>query len=158
LTKGIFGIIFDNDYYFQKEEGLGEKEEFRVTRQRRVILEELRKMKTHPTADEVYEVVRKKLPRISLATVYRNLEMLAREGIIKKLEMGGGPKRFDGDIKPHHHICCIRCGRVDDIYVDIPFPITDNVRKATPYKIIGYRFELVGLCPKCLKEGKGSKE
>jgi Fur family ferric uptake transcriptional regulator len=59
-----------------------------MTRQRRVILEELRKVNTHPSADEIYEIVRKRLPRISLGTVYRNLEILSESGDIQKLEPG----------------------------------------------------------------------
>ena len=72
----------------------------RMTRQRRVILEELRKVKTHPSADEIYEIVRKRLPRISLGTVYRNLEILSESGDIQKLEPGCSLKRFDGMRSP----------------------------------------------------------
>jgi Fur family ferric uptake transcriptional regulator len=61
----------------------------RLTSQRQVILEELKKVKSHPTANEVYDMVRKRLPRIGLGTVYRNLDLLAERGIIKKLEVGG---------------------------------------------------------------------
>jgi len=64
------------------------KQLFRMTRQRRIILEELRKVDSHPTADEVYEMVRRQLPRISLGTVYRNLEILSREGLIQKVVLG----------------------------------------------------------------------
>ena len=60
-----------------------------MTRQRRVILEALRGTTSHPTADEVYEMVRRRLPRISLGTVYRNLEILSGEGLVAKLEMAG---------------------------------------------------------------------
>ena len=59
-----------------------------MTRQRQIILEELRKVVTHPSADEVYEMVRKRLPRISLGTIYRNLEILSENGDIQKLELG----------------------------------------------------------------------
>ncbi len=56
----------------------------RITRQRRVILEELRRVNNHPSADEIYEIVRRRMPRISLGTVYRNLEMLTELGEIQK--------------------------------------------------------------------------
>ena len=68
----------------------------RMTHQRRIILEELRNTRSHPTADEVYEIVRKRIPKISLGTVYRNLELLSESGVIQKLEIGGTQKRFDG--------------------------------------------------------------
>ena len=60
--------------------------DFRMTHQRRLILDELKKLKTHPTADEIYVIVRKKMPRISLGTVYRNLEILSETGQIIKIE------------------------------------------------------------------------
>ena len=82
----------------------------RMTRQRAVILEELRKVKTHPTADELYSIVRERLPRISLGTVYRNLDFLADTGEIRRLEAAGTTKRFDGDISWHQHVRCIHCG------------------------------------------------
>ena len=85
-----------------------------MTQQRKVILEELKKTNSHPGADEIYERVRKRLPQISLGTVYRNLEILSELGEIQNLELGGGLKRFDSNPKKHYHIRCIRCGRVDD--------------------------------------------
>ena len=73
----------------------------RNTRQRAVIVEELCKTTAHPTAVELYEVVRRRLPKISLGTVYRNLDLLARLGIIDKLDLSGAEARFDGDVRPH---------------------------------------------------------
>lgn len=87
----------------------------RMTRQRAVILEELRKTKSHPTADELYSIVRERLPRISLGTVYRNLDFLADSGEIRRLEAAGSTKRFDGDISWHQHVRCLRCGRIGDV-------------------------------------------
>ena len=95
----------------------------RLTNQRQVILEELRNVKTHPTASELYDMVRQRLPRIGLGTVYRNLELLADCGIINKLETGGEQKRFDGNPGPHYHIRCTTCGRVDDI----DMPLLENL-------------------------------
>jgi len=84
----------------------------RLTNQRRIILEELKSVTTHPTADEIYGMVRQKMPRISLGTVYRNLEVLSSLGLVRKLENAAGQKRFDGDVSPHHHIRCEVCGKV----------------------------------------------
>jgi Fur family ferric uptake transcriptional regulator len=122
-----------------------------MTRQRKVILEELRKANSHPTADEVYEIVRKRLPRISLGTIYRNLETLSRSGIIRKLELGGTQKRFDGDPEDHYHVRCINCGRLDDVPTK-PIPdIEDAFRNVCDYQITGHQLVLTGLCPKCKK-------
>ena len=70
----------------------------RTTRQRQVILEELQKLQSHPTAAALYEIVRRRVPKISLGTVYRNLELLARTGLIRKLEFAGAEARFDGNV------------------------------------------------------------
>ena len=88
----------------------------RNTPQRRVILEELQKTSSHPTAAELYAKVRRRLPRISLGTVYRNLDLLAEMGKIQKLDLAGGETRFDGNPEPHCHMRCVRCGRVDDLH------------------------------------------
>ena len=88
------------------------------TQQRAVILEELRKVKTHPTADEVYEMAKRRIPNLSLATVYRNLEWMASHNRIKRLSLSGTKKRYDADIKRHYHIRCSECGGVFDIAVE----------------------------------------
>jgi Fur family ferric uptake transcriptional regulator len=78
----------------------------RRTPQREILLEELAKTNSHPTACELYDIVRRRLPRIGLGTVYRNLELMAESGMIVKLEVGGVQKRFDADTTPHYHIRC----------------------------------------------------
>ena len=120
-----------------------------MTRQRKVILEELRKLKSHPTADEVYEKVRKRIPRISLGTVYRNLETLSKSGIIGKLELGSTKKQFDGKIEDHHHVRCVKCMRLDDIPTSSLPDIESAFHNACGYQITGYQLLLTGLCPNC---------
>jgi Fe2+ or Zn2+ uptake regulation protein len=124
---------------------------FRMTRQRRVILKELRRLNNHPSADELYERVRTHLPRISLGTVYRNLEILTELGEIQTLELSGSLKRFDGIPKKHYHIRCVNCGRVDDAPIAPLNQIEDELYGATVYTIIGHRLEFTGLCPNCSK-------
>jgi len=121
-----------------------------MTRQRKVILEELRKVVTHPSADEVYEMVRKRLPRISLGTVYRNLEILSANGEIQKLELGGKLKRFDGIADNHYHIRCLHCHRVVDAPADFDVAVNHDLKSVTDFKIIGHRLEFIGICPDCL--------
>ena len=121
----------------------------RMTRQRRVILEELRKVDTHPSADEVYEIVRKRLPRISLGTVYRNLEILSESGDIQKLEPGCSLKRFDGNPSEHCHIRCIRCDRIADAPMAPDLEIDLKRVNSTDFEIIGHRLEFIGVCPEC---------
>jgi Fe2+ or Zn2+ uptake regulation protein len=124
----------------------------RMTRQRRVILEELQRIKAHLSADEIYDVVRQRLPRISLGTVYRNLDILSELGEIQKLELGGTIKRFDWNPNKHYHIRCLQCGRVDDAPVAPLTRIEDELYGSTVYEIVGHCLEFIGLCPKCSKQ------
>lgn len=123
----------------------------RMTRQRQVILEELRNVTSHPSADEVYAMVRRRLPRISLGTVYRNLEILSETGEIQKLELGCTLKRFDGIAENHYHIRCIRCDRVVDAPVDFHPEFGHELKAATDFKILGHKLEFIGVCPECNK-------
>jgi len=131
---------------------LQREKSLRMTRQRKVILEELRKLNTHPSADEIYEVVRHRLPRISLGTVYRNLEVLSELGEIQKLELSGLLKRFDWDTKKHYHIRCVRCSRVDDAPIAPLNQLDNELYGATVFEIIGHNLEFTGLCPECSRK------
>lgn len=126
--------------------------DMRLTPQRQIILEELSKVKTHPTANEVYDMVRKRLPRIGLGTVYRNLDLMAENGLILKLEVGGTQKRFDATTALHYHIRCSECGRVDDIDVDVLHQIEQAAADATDYQILGHHIEFTGICTRCNSE------
>ena len=122
----------------------------RMTQQRRVILEALRRVRTHPTADELYAVVRKALPKISLGTVYRNLEVLRRDGQVLRLEECGGKMRFDGATGGHYHVRCLICGAVADVEIGCGGKsLSKAVKDAAGYEILDHRLEFVGRCPKC---------
>ena len=124
----------------------------RMTRQRRVILEELRKQNIHPTADLLYEMVRKRMPKISLGTVYRNLEILTALGEIQTLEISGSQKRYDGIPQKHYHIRCVHCGRMDDAPIAPLNSLEDELYGATVYTIMGHRLEFIGLCAECSRD------
>ena len=121
----------------------------RRSRQREIILEELRKLTSHPTVDELFLIVRERLPRISLATVYRNLELLAEQGAVLKLELAGHQRRFDGWAAPHAHIRCEACGAVADVDVEPAQTPLAEVQKRTAYRVTGQHIEFVGECPQC---------
>jgi Fur family transcriptional regulator, ferric uptake regulator len=121
----------------------------RHTRQRQVILEELQKLTSHPTAAVLYTIVRRRLPKISLGTVYRNLELLARMGMVQKLELAGGEARFDGRVARHDHVRCVRCGRLDDVSAP-PLDLFEGAANDWGgYQILGHRLEFFGVCPQC---------
>ncbi len=121
----------------------------RLTTQRQVILEELASVTSHPTANEVYDMVRRRLPRIGLGTVYRNLELMAESGLILKLEVGGTQKRFDATTDLHYHIRCTACGKVDDIKLPVQQEINKMAASATDYQILSHHVEFSGVCGSC---------
>lgn len=120
----------------------------RMTRQRAVILEVLRGVKTHPTADEVYNLVRQQIPKVSLGTVYRNLEILADSYEIKKIESAGSQKRFDGDMSLHQHVRCVECGKIGDVMPPVPLPL-NGLPTVVGFNINQARVEFEGICQNC---------
>lgn len=125
-----------------------EKKGIRLSRQRETILAELCKVKTHPTADEVYDMVRKIMPRISLGTVYRNLDFLSSRGVVLRLGGAGTQKRFDGNPMPHPHLRCSACGRVDDVEFTLDLPELPAEQRMG-YENLRCDVEFVGICPIC---------
>ena len=121
----------------------------RMTNQREIILEELRRVKTHPTADELYRLVQTRLPRISRATVYRNLEQLAEAGMVTKLFGTGNQKRFDGKTERHHHIRCVKCGRIADVKLAAEPDREPAVADACGFHILERQVDYLGICPEC---------
>jgi Fur family peroxide stress response transcriptional regulator len=126
----------------------------RFTEQRSAVFRFLSSTDVHPSADEVFLAVRKHLPGISLATVYKSLETLVGCGLAVKLTYSDGSARYDGRTDPHHHARCLRCGRV----VDIPGGFTDDQVRALEartdgFRVTGYRLELSGYCPSCAPRG-----
>lgn len=129
-------------------------EKIRITRQRKAILDCLRGVDTHPTADEIYQMVRRRMPKVSLGTVYRNLELLCQYGEILKLELGGSQRRYDGNLKKHYHVRCVQCGRVGDIMIN-PTRIPDTFSfKHENFEITGHRLDFIGICIDCKRKKK----
>ena len=133
----------------------------RNTRQRQAVLDELKELTCHPTASDLYQRLRDRLPRISLGTVYRNLELLTETGAIQKLQMAGSEARFDGNTA-RHHVRCVRCGCVDDV-VDIADDLTDllterGFSRLSGYEILNYQLVISGVCPSCGARPAGTDE
>jgi Fur family ferric uptake transcriptional regulator len=128
--------------------------DLRITRQRQVILDELKRADSHLTADEIFERVRRIIPRVSLGTVYRNLEILYSRGLINKLETTGHQKLFEANTNDHHHMHCEKCGKILDIPAkSVNFDIK-SVKAGKEFEVTGYRLELLGICAQC-KEDAG---
>ncbi|NLV42687.1 MAG: transcriptional repressor [Candidatus Hydrogenedentes bacterium] len=121
----------------------------RMTRQRRVILDELRRLSCHPSAEELHGIVRRAMPGISLGTVYRNLDVLWKAGKILKLEALGAQTRYDGDIRPHYHARCLQCGRIVDLRPHQVAGVGDPRVLDGMFMATGWRLDFEGLCPAC---------
>lgn len=120
-----------------------------MTNQRRIILNEIRRSDSHPTAGDIYESVRMKIPTISLGTVYRNLEVLSDKGLIRKIEVSGSQRHYDGEVSDHWHVRCTNCGKLEDVPVEPPGQLAEAIRRLTSYEVRGQRIEFTGICPQC---------
>ena len=110
----------------------------------------------HPTADTVYEHVKEEFPRISLGTVYRNLNLLADMGEALKITTLDGGDRFDGCTKPHYHFTCTSCGAVIDLDMDVKYfhEMNEAAGKNFDGLIESHTTLFSGICPACFKKGK----
>lgn len=121
----------------------------RMTKQKKIILDIVRRSHNHPTAQEVFEEARKVIPSLSLATVYRNLEQLSEIGLIRKVVLSDQIARYDCNTGNHYHIRCIACGRVDDLPFAFPDDLEERIGRSVGYAILDHHLEVRGLCPAC---------
>lgn len=135
----------DIEYYIKKLK----KKNIRMTSQRYAILEYLAIEGIHPTANDVYEHLKDDFPKMSVATVYNNLNFFIEAGIVNELPFGDGSSRFDLTETTHYHAVCNICGKV----VDFNFPTLDDVEasveEVTDFKVVGHDFKVTGLCKDC---------
>src|SRR5262245_2492258 len=124
----------------------------RLTRPRRIILEVVRATDAHPTAAFVYRRVRRRLPRVSLATVYRNLRMLAAEGFLAERADEAG-LRFDGNTGPHDHFTCLACRRIFDVPARVEQGTRRRLAARTGFEVLDHRTEYFGRCAACRRSG-----
>lgn len=119
----------------------------RTTRQRTLVYDAVMKLDTHPTSEEIYNTVHVKCPKISRATVYRNLNVLADEGKILRIEIANAPDRFDRTVTHHCHFRCGRCGAVFDS--DISSEDILKLAESSRCEITDCDVVFTGLCPDC---------
>ena len=124
----------------------------RTTIQYSLVLDAVRKLHCHATAEEIYEEVLKVYPNISRGTVYRNLNRLCEMGKIRKRELPGGADGYDHCCKDHYHARCIECGRLFD--VDLPYlpHLETQIKETHGFLYTGYDIIFHGICPDCQKK------
>jgi len=123
----------------------------RLTQQRKCILAELQRTTCHPTASELYQKVRRKMPHLSLGTVYRNLQVLVRHGHIRKLESGNSESRYDGDLTDHYHFRCVQCGCIRDIFLEGISTLASGLSSQGDFIVEGLNIDIYGICSDCRK-------
>lgn len=125
----------------------------KYSRQREMILQTLKDSPVHPTAEELYQELRKKLPHISLGTVYRNLNLLSELKIISQLETTGSTSiRYDARNDEHCHLICTTCGKVMDAALDYFMPLDIIVREQLGFAVLEHGIVLKGTCQSCLQQ------
>jgi Fe2+ or Zn2+ uptake regulation protein len=120
-----------------------------LTRQRQVVLDVVQSGDTHPTAAEVFESARRKMPGISFATVYNSLRFLKQEGLVREVAFGSGASRYDRETDRHDHAICSACGMLVDFDLPGTVDLIRSAARASRFKPESVHLTLVGLCPDC---------
>lgn len=119
-----------------------------MTKNRSLIIDIIRQSEQHLDAQQIYELAKKRQPRIVMATVYNNLNALVREGSIGRVKVFGGPDRFDRSTLPHEHMLCDICGGMWDIPVA---DLTDTLEQKLGIQIMSYELNVHCICRECMK-------
>lgn len=121
----------------------------RNTRQKELVRDAVYEMKRHVTASDVYDFIKKKYPQIGKGTVYRNLDILAEEGKIRKVEVADGPNQYDFTLKNHYHVRCIICGEVSDVDMEEIGDLFEKIRDTHGMEFLSYDIAFKGICKNC---------
>ena len=127
----------------------------RESRQRRLVFEVVHRSRKHPTAQQVFDQARRRIPSISLGTVYRNLRRLEEQGRLKESKIGNRPARFEACRQRHYHIWCVECGRLEDLALPYQNALDRRVQRLVRYRLQEHRMEFYGICPECRREPGG---
>ncbi len=140
------------------------EEDFKLTRQRRIIVGTLLKHEEeHPSAEELHQLVRDELPDVGLATVYRTLDLLERLNVIRGVNFGDGRTRYEltSDLHQHHHLICGRCGTIEEVDEDLLGDVEDRIADATGFTIVDHDLKIYGVCRACreiLEESRAEED
>lgn len=128
---------------------------FKVTPQRLAIYNALCNTKSHPNAEMIFHKLQPYYPTMSLATIYKTVDILNEIGLINILNIGEDSFRYDANITPHAHICCLKCGRIEDLILPDLDTIKTKVENQTNYELTDTKVYFYGTCSECrAKEAK----
>jgi Fur family peroxide stress response transcriptional regulator len=127
---------------------------FKVTPQRLAVYEVLANTKEHPNAEMIFSSLQATYPTMSLATVYKTIDILSEIGLVQILNAGEDSFRYDADMSNHAHVRCVECGRVDDVFDLDAAKVTREIEMGTQYRLTGQQFYFYGVCPACQKKSE----
>jgi len=127
------------------------KAEGRLTRYRKMVLELLRSTETHPTAAEIYRLVRRRRPGVAYATIYNSLNWLEQRGVIRRVDFVEEATRYDPIVERHDHLVCDRCGALKDVWLKLPAQMLGRAVRGEGFHIERHRTEVFGLCGDCVR-------
>jgi Fur family peroxide stress response transcriptional regulator len=122
---------------------------YKVTPQRIAVYDILKNTKEHPSVDMLYNKLLPVYPTMSLATVYKSLEVFKALGLVQELNVGEDKFRYDANVNQHPHITCVECGKVEDVDNEMFFNLMDQVSEKTGYKMVNQKLYFFGYCPSC---------
>ena len=125
------------------------KSGYTLTSQRRAVLEALKEARGHPSAEDIYLIVKKKNPRVALGTVYQALSVLEEIGVVDSKHWSESPTRYDLNVEPHIDIRCVGCGEVSEIPGVELGQLEERISNNTPYEVTRTTMVVEGLCPAC---------
>jgi len=142
------GTIIDLNYQMPKiKQNL-----FRETNQRQLILDYLHRSLAHPTAQEIFQIIKKDLPRVSLSTIYRNLIILEKQGKVSSLSYSKNFTRFELNHGDHYHFVCQKCDKVEHIDLDPLLELNSQLAKRHDLNVERHQLIFFGLCKNCQKK------
>ncbi len=121
---------------------------YKLTAQRLEIIRTLASERSHPGAMDIFRLVRQRVPKVSISTVYYTLEMLKKEGLIGELEFYDRDNRYDVNVSNHINLICKECGKIEDFTRELPFS-SEAIEELTGFRPLGMRFEYYGYCKGC---------
>jgi Fur family transcriptional regulator, ferric uptake regulator len=125
------------------------KSGYTLTSQRRAVLEALKEAKGHPSAEDIYLIVKKRNPRVALGTVYQALSVLEKIGVVDSKHWSESPTRYDLNVEPHIDIRCAGCGEVSEVPGVELGELEEHISNSTPYEVTRTTMVVEGLCPAC---------
>ena len=120
-----------------------------MTHQRQVLYEVMQQMEGHPSPEDIYERVRKKIPAISLATVYKNIHLFVESGVLRELSLHHGSVRLEMNGSEHHHAVCLKCKSVSDVDEKALGLLQKRKKLPSGFLVERYSVDVIGLCPNC---------